>query len=669
MGTNISNKLLSVLERIGRKIFKTYCSHPIILSAVTALVLELYIESFSNHSLIEGFEFVFYHPLAYLFNSLILFACFAISFPLKRGIAAWVTSFSLWFIFGTANGIVLMNRPSPFTGSDFSLLPSVIEVFTKYLEIWQIILIIIGLVAVICALVFLWVKCPKRDVNLKRDLSAFGISVASTALATALSISLGIVATDYGNLLEAYFDSGFPYSFSRSVICHGINKPSGYSEAEVKAILDELETIDYPDVEPFDGEEAPDIIFVQLESFFDLSAIKGLTFSENPIPCFTELKQNYPSGFLHVPLTGSGTANTEFEVLTGMNIDYFSPGEYPFVAQFDEEGNTAQSIATVLSQYGYTSHSMHNNTGTFYNRDKVYPNFGFNSFTPVEYMYDVEYNELGWAKDSVLIDEIDKALASSEGSDFVFTVAVQPHGAYPTEQTGEYKIEVSNIPDQTEEKLHMYSYYVNQLKECDEFIRSLTEHYTKVDKNTVIIFYGDHLPDLKFEEEDLSRGDMYATEYIIWSNYGLGMNNAQPDKDLQSYQLSTHIFSLLHIEGGLMNQIHTLYSSGDADRYDEVMRLIEYDALYGNQYCYQGNVPIATDMRFGNTEISVESHSLENSVLTVRGKGFNKYSVIYVDGKRFDTVYNSDGTLTAKKVKDLTNLKICQEAPNGKVFK
>ncbi len=639
-----------------------------IFSAVTALLLELYIESFSHHSLIEGFEFVFKHPLAYLFNALILFVCFAISFPLRRGLAAWTTAFSIWFIFGTANGIVLMNRPSPFTGSDFGLLPSVIEVFTKYLEIWQIILIIIGLIAVICALVFLWVKCPKRDVSLKRDLTSFGISVASTVLATILSISLGIVTTDYGNLLKAYFDSGFPYSFSRSVICHGINKPSGYSESDVQKVLDELAGLDSPTVLPFQGEEAPDIIFVQLESFFDINAIKGLTISENPLPCFTELKEKYPSGFLHVPLTGSGTANTEFEILTGMNIDYFSPGEYPFVAHFDEEGNTAQSIASVLSKYGYTSHSMHNNTGTFYNRDKVYPNLGFNSFTPIEFMYNIEYNELGWAKDKVLIEEIDKALASSEGSDFVFTVSVQPHGAYPTEQTGTYKIQVSNIPDQTEEKYHMYSYYVNQLKETDDFVRSLTEHYANIDKNTVIVFYGDHLPDLKFEEDDLSRGDMYTTEYVIWSNYGLGTDNDHPDKDLQAYQLSTHIFSLLYVEGGLMNDIHTLYSAGDPERYDQIMRLIEYDAIYGKKYCYQGNIPVATEIRFGNTEISLEGHSLENGVLTVRGKGFNKFSVIYVDGKRLNTVYNPDDSLTASKVKAFTDLKICQEAPNGMVF-
>ncbi len=592
----------------------------------------------------------------------------ALSFPFKKGIAAWTTAFAVWFVFGTANGIVLMNRQSPFTASDFAILPSVLEIFTKYLTVFQIIIIAIGLIAVICGLVFLWMKCPKRDISPKKDWTKLGITAAVTAATVHLSIVCGVVTTEFGTLLDAYYDSGFPYSFSRSIVCHGINKPDGYSKEDVDEILAELDGMDKPTAEPFSNSDGnPDIIFVQLESFFDINNVKNITLSENPIPCFTELKKNYPTGFMKVPLIGSGTANTEFEVLTGMNIDYFSPGEYPFIAKLDDDDYSCDSLARVFAEYGYTSHAMHNNTGTFYNRYKVYPNLGFDSFTPIEYMYNVEYNPLNWAKDMVLIDEIQKCLDSSEGSDFVFTVTVQPHGAYPTEQRGEYPIKVSGIPENETERYHMFSYYVNQIKETDDFIRALTEHFSKVDKDTVIVFYGDHLPDLKIEESELSRGDMYSTEFVIWSNYGLAQGTKAPEV-LEAYQLSNYVLSLFHVEGNLMNKIHTLYKNGSWEKYDEVMRLIEYDALYGKKYCYRGKIPEVSDIRYGNTEISLESHSVENKKLTVKGKGFNKYSVIYLDGKRVNTVFNSDGTLTAEISKPFTHLEILQEAPNGTVF-
>ena len=74
----------------------------------------------------------------------------------------------------------------------------------------------------------------------------------------------------------------------------------------------------------------PNIIFVQLETFIDPYELNFLSYSEDPIPNFHKLMQNYTSGYLTVPVVGAGTANTEFEVLTGMGIRFFGLGEYPY---------------------------------------------------------------------------------------------------------------------------------------------------------------------------------------------------------------------------------------------------------------------------------------------------------------------------------------------------
>ena len=50
----------------------------------------------------------------------------------------------------------------------------------------------------------------------------------------------------------------------------------------------------------------------------------------NPIPNFTKLKEECTSGFLTMPAIGAGTANSEFEVLTGFDVAYFGAGEYPY---------------------------------------------------------------------------------------------------------------------------------------------------------------------------------------------------------------------------------------------------------------------------------------------------------------------------------------------------
>lgn len=73
-------------------------------------------------------------------------------------------------------------------------------------------------------------------------------------------------------------------------------------------------------------DELPNIMFVQLESFFDPTEVEWLRFSEDPIPNLRKLFNEYSTGYFKVPSVGAGTANTEFEVLTGMSMRFFGPG-------------------------------------------------------------------------------------------------------------------------------------------------------------------------------------------------------------------------------------------------------------------------------------------------------------------------------------------------------
>ena len=103
----------------------------------------------------------------------------------------------------------------------------------------------------------------------------------------------------------------------------GISEPDGYSQEAIDVLLSEQD--DLPD----DRVRTPNFIFVQLESFFDANYLKDLTYGENPVPNFERLKETCSSGLFYVPSIGAGTANTEFEVLSGMNLDHFGVGEYP----------------------------------------------------------------------------------------------------------------------------------------------------------------------------------------------------------------------------------------------------------------------------------------------------------------------------------------------------
>ena len=113
--------------------------------------------------------------------------------------------------------------------------------------------------------------------------------------------------------------------------------------------------------------------------------------------------KEYTSGYYKVPSVGAGTANTEFESITGMSLHYFGPGEYPYKSILKE--TTCESAPYVLKNLGYTTHAVHNNEANFYGRRSIFPNLGFDTFTSAEYMTEEEdKNPLGWTKDEVLTE-------------------------------------------------------------------------------------------------------------------------------------------------------------------------------------------------------------------------------------------------------------------------
>ena len=162
----------------------------------------------------------------------------------------------------------------------------------------------------------------------------------------------------FGNIAFAYEDYGYPYCLATTIFNTGISEPRDYSEDEINRI--EKTESNLPKTKE-DGKR-PNILFLQLESFFDPTLVNYLDISEDPIPNFRKLMKEYSSGYYKVPSVGAGTANTEFETITGMSLHYFGPGEYPYKSILKE--TTCESVPYVLKNLGYSTHAVHNNEPT-----------------------------------------------------------------------------------------------------------------------------------------------------------------------------------------------------------------------------------------------------------------------------------------------------------------
>lgn len=635
----MKDKILKILDKIKGAFM--YSIHTWTFACfVIAIVMEIVLEMLGRRSVISGLAFVINSPFVYLYNVSIIFFTMLFALFLRKRIFGIIIISAIWLTCGIVNFVVLGYRVTPFAAIDLLMVEDVISMLDVYFEKWQQLLLLIAAVLVIAGLVFLFKKTPKfeGERKVKRTMLGCVLTWILVVVFTNFNVKHNIISDDFANLGNAYRDYGFAYCFTNSIIDNGISKPDDYSEEMMAEVRDELD-----DLHTYGRVNKPNVIVIQLESFFDPNQVEGLELSENPVPNFTKYKKMYPSGYLTVPALGAGTANTEFEVLTGFKSSFFGAGEYPYKTTVNS--TPVVSLCSIFKNQGYGAYAIHNNKGSFYDRQNVYDEMGFDAFISLEYMYDVEYTSTGWAKDQSLINDIMKCLEDTEGQDFVFTISVQGHGRYPSEpDTCEDHVQLTYTDADMEHQIH---YYVNQIYEMDKMLGDLVERLDSYGEDYVLFLYGDHLPSLNLTEEQLPDSNLFQTEYIMVNNIGLDVE----DEDIASWQVSEKLLGALNIPYGYAQKAQRLY---EGDELDDKLCLIAYDMLFGEGYIYDGVLPVPEgDMKRGVDDISITTVKNEGGHIVVTGDNFNEYSVVYNDDDALDTIYVDRNKLMIETIDDV----------------
>ena len=629
----------------------------ILIQALAVCVGYYLIETISRHSFGKAWTYMTTRPLVFLYNAGLIFTTTLIVYLVRRRVFVRTLLAIFWMTLGIINGVLLAQRVTPFTGPDLHLITDAFKIAKRYLPVPGMILAGIAFVLVIIGLVVLFLKGPRYQgpMKYKYNIPLVLAGVLIFAGTTKLALEKRVLSNYFGNIAFAYEDYGYPYCLATTIFNTGISCPQDYSQEEMDRILSTES-----DLEETQTDSRPNIIFLQLESFFDPTEVNFLEFSEDPIPNFRKLMEKYSSGYFKVPSVGAGTANTEFETITGMSLRYFGPGEYPYKSILKE--TTCESAPYVLKDLGYSTHAIHNNEANFYGRRTIFPNLGFDSFTSEEYMPEEDdKNALGWVKDEVLTNHILDCLQTTEGPDYVYTISVQGHGAYPDEELLEDPaIKVSGA--ESEEENNKWEYYVNQVHEMDQFVGQLIDALEENGEDTVLVMYGDHLPTMGLEVEDLNNRYLFQTEYVMWDNIGL----EKEDEDVASYQMAAVVLDRLGIHEGNIFRYHQ--ARRNTRNYQVDLETLQYDILYGEQYVYGGESPYkSTDMRMGMhdtefTEVRADA-SVEGSYYII-GDYFTPSTEIQINGEWVDTNYLDTKTLliTGQNLTDYDRICVVQRS-------
>ena len=283
--------------------------------------------------------------------------------------------------------------------------------------------------------------------------------------------------------------------------------------------------------ETSDGGQKPNIIAIMNESFSDLKAVGDMETTKDYMPFFRKLTENTIKGYTYSSVFGGNTANSEFEFLTGNSMAFLPDNSVPY--QLFLRDKTA-GLTYNLKDQGYGPlYALHPYYKTGYSRYKIYPLMGFDRFYTSDVFSAVTDTVNYHITDREDYDKIIELYEESQGEDspfYLFNVTMQNHGSYDgsLEETGDAvrlkgDLEGSSKAEQ----------YLNMVKMSDKALKHLIRYFEDVDEPTVIVFFGDHLPDLDDSFYDTLLGEktenlegealeqLYKVPFLIWANYDI----------------------------------------------------------------------------------------------------------------------------------------------------
>lgn len=304
---------------------------------------------------------------------------------------------------------------------------------------------------------------------------------------------------------ENYAHNGLVVAFIFNIPMANVSAPGGYSQERIESIADYLfpsDTVAGSNLSTANGfgsqaipvatrtEEKPDIIVIMSESFWDPTRLPGVAFDEDPIGTV----RSKQSGHVFSPEFGGMTANVEFEALTGFSNAFLPYGSIPYQQYIRRP---VPSLASFFRDQGYQTRALHPYRQWFWNRSSVYENFGFDKFLSEENLPTLT-KKGHLASDEEFTGEIIRAAEEADRPLFLFGVSLQGHGPYAPNRYPDSKIKVVTDAGSAVSEMSKGSVqtFAQGAQDADTSLKHLMDWAKKRERETIIVFFGDHLPPL-----------------------------------------------------------------------------------------------------------------------------------------------------------------------------
>lgn len=454
----------------------------------------------------------------------------AFLFAYQRLLPGYIILEVITFVLGFANQIVYSKRNRYISFKDFGQVNEVkgLELdLVSWISGTVVVLFILGIVlGVVTAIVDRkWKMMQEKKMNIVPRF--VGTVVFLTGFFVIVQLS---ARKDYFNLFHGLVDSrnmgGIVYLMESSV--------SIKDETVTDEVVDELYGQFMEEELPLhkDSDKRPNVIAIMSESFWDMKYMDGIiNLSEDPLKEYRKLADSCVSGEIGVNVYGGGTVTTEREFLTGISELYMNSLGDVYKALYTKK---QESIVSYFSKLGYTTMAMHPYKAEYWSRDIGYAGMGFDHFYDIT-EFDNRETYRGFISDLALSKEIIEKVAKENENGkraFCFAVSVQNHGVIlegiqaGDDDTYREDIQVEYPRGEVSDALKKSTVeYVNGIASSVSALKELIDYYEKSDEETIIVFFGDHAPDIALDTCRMygmtSIEHTYRTPYLIWSNFEL----------------------------------------------------------------------------------------------------------------------------------------------------
>lgn len=344
--------------------------------------------------------------------------------------------------------------------------------------------------------------------------------------------------------------NGAPMAFLRLVHTNTMDKPHGYNKTTMLALSEKYQS----EASRINRQRSTNltdntVIMILSESYSDPTRVPGISFNQDPMPNIRDIKSQTTSGLMLSPGYGGGTANIEYQALTGLSLaNYDSSLSVPY-QQLVPKQKWAPSFNQIWNakRPADGSFALHTYYRNMYSRADDYRKFKFSKFWAMDGKYkltDINPIDSSWyASDTSTYNAIVDKLGQyhDDSKQFVQVATMQNHSPYDNWYNDNEFKDADTSTGITDDERKNIETYAKGVSYTDSATADFLNKLDQMDRPITVIFYGDHLPGIyeTAEKNPSNALALHETDYFIWSNAASASSH---EKASQSNYTSSNYF-------------------------------------------------------------------------------------------------------------------------------